>query len=309
MSGLFSRFDWRKSWPHREMLSRFVHPREYDYFLNDWWPQVLNEAPEKALKRFQSEGLIEPSDSRAMLDYKFKATELKDLLRQRGLKVSGKKPELADRLAQADPEGVADLTRGLALFQCTPRGYSLAQDHLAREDEMKTAVDHEAFEALQDGDFTKASETISEFQAARYEGEHDIPEDAEMLKVMFETTPQILTGMPQEVLSSLRLAAGMAYLWGATTARKWVSAEMETGTAMNGETAARMIYFNALSQQRLREYRESGIAEVEILGSGDSCDACREIAGKRFRIEKAPILPYGKCTHEMGCRCDILPLV
>ncbi|MBX9889339.1 MAG: hypothetical protein K2Y30_15560 [Flavobacteriaceae bacterium] len=46
--------------------------------------------------------------------------------------------------------------------------------------------------------------------------------------------------------------------------------------------------------------------KVEILGSSDSCDACKKLNGKIISIEEAYLLPIPcrECTHRIGfCRC------
>ena len=45
-------FNWENSEAHLLLLSKFIHGQEIDYFVK-WgnWEQLLNEAPQKAIKQ------------------------------------------------------------------------------------------------------------------------------------------------------------------------------------------------------------------------------------------------------------------
>ena len=55
--------------------------------------------------------------------------------------------------------------------------------------------------------------------------------------------------------------------------------------------------------------RNPFIKYVEILTASDTCDECKVLAKKQFKLDRAPELPYEKCTHHMGCRCVYIPIV
>jgi hypothetical protein len=63
---------------------------------NDW-EVALGQKPVSAIEQFVKDGMLEPADLHALVDYKFKATELKALLKER-LKTSGRKNELISRV-------------------------------------------------------------------------------------------------------------------------------------------------------------------------------------------------------------------
>lgn len=310
MSALFSRFDWKKSPAHVDMLSKFLVPRSTKYFMNDYWQQSLKEAPLKAVERFIDKQLIEPADAKSIAESVFTTAKLKGLLRERGLKVSGKRAELIVRLLDADPEWAEKFAIGAHLYQCTEEGRALAEEQQARARSEHRNVEAEVLESLRKGNFEKASKIIGRYQEKRGSDERDISEDVQMLRAMFETTPQILAGVTEETLSILRFAAGMMYLWGAIKAKVWLPPDLDTGLRMNPETAASMIYIHADYCRQIKDWRESGMVDrVEIIGSGDSCEACREIAGKTFSIDEVPTIPCPKCTHKKGCLCVISPKV
>ena len=81
-------------------------------------PQVtadFSKSDQKVIKSFLDEGLLVHADLGEYLAHKFKVTELKSMLKQRGLPTSGRKSELISRLVQADPEWMQEAaTKDLA---------------------------------------------------------------------------------------------------------------------------------------------------------------------------------------------------
>ncbi|MCQ2330406.1 MAG: minor capsid protein [Paludibacteraceae bacterium] len=51
-------------------------------------------------------------------------------------------------------------------------------------------------------------------------------------------------------------------------------------------------------------YREANVAEVEWLAEPDACEECAELKGKRWAVDKAPLLP-----RHCYCRCCLIPIV
>ena len=99
--------NWRKSNAHLLLLSKFLNSNSIDEFAKaDYWNNALGENAKQIIKRFLDEGLLLPGGLDSQLDYKFKATELKIMLKQRGLIMSGRKDELINRLINADPENM-----------------------------------------------------------------------------------------------------------------------------------------------------------------------------------------------------------
>jgi len=305
-------FDWRKSPAHLLFLSKFRRPRAMgDFTQSDIWKAVLKETPNKAMRRFQDEGLLEQASLNGLLDYKYKVSELKPMLKQRGLPISGRKAELIERLVQADPEGIKKATRGLSVLQCTEKGWAIAEEYLAQEKEKRAKVEEQTLQALRQRRFKEASQAVATFEAqqvfprgigidwGRYNPAHDVA----MLKVIFQAKPKILNAVNDEQMGHLRLAAGMMHLWGTNQAESWLPDNFEAGLIMDNDTAARMILFYASHQRSIAKYHAAGVRRVEILATDDSCPACKKLTQKKYQLKEVPELPYEQCTSEMGCRC------
>ena len=186
-------------------------------------------------------------------------------------------------------------------------------------DEKRAKVENQVIEYLTKRKFKEASLTVAAYEAEQthprgigidwkhYNPNHDI----EMLKTIFESKPpKIIVRLGNEKLETVRIAVAMMELWGENKAKKWLPVDFEMGLRFdNDTTVVRMFLFYAQHRTTLERYRSEGLEHVEILPAPDSCEACRRLAGKHYKLNEAPELPNEHCTHKMGCRCTFLPVV
>jgi len=309
-------FKWQKSQAHLLLLSKFLRPHTIEDYKNSsmlLWKHVLGETPSKAISRFLAEGMLERTDTAKSLEWKYKVPDLKKMLEERNLPISGNKSDLISRLIETDPNGMKKDISGLNVLLCSEQGHQISNDYLATEKEKRLNVEQQVLDALRNRKFKKASLLVSSFEAeqvfARGMGvdwqNHDSTRDIAVLKIIFASNPKILKNLNNEWSEHLRLAAGMMYLWGTGVAKGWLPPNLETGLVMDGDTVARMMEFHALHQINLAQYREWGNKSVKISTANDgrTCEACKKIAGKKFKIDEVPELPYEKYTCTIGCRC------
>ena len=310
----FFGFKWQESKAHLLLLSKFLCPHTIEDYANaDYWKHVLGETPSKAINRFLDEGMLKRTDIAKSLEYKYKVSDLKKMLKERNLPVSGDKSDLISRLIETDPSGMEKTVSGLNILICFEQGHQIADDYLTIEKEKRLNVEQQVLDAIQNRKFKEASLSRSSFEAEQVFPSGigidwrnpDTTRDIAVLKIIFDSNPKILKNLNNKWLEHLRLAAGMMYLWGTGVAKGWLPPDLETELVMDGDTAARMIEFHALHQVNLAQYRERGDKSVEISTANDglTCEACKKIAGKKFKIDEVPELPYEKCTCAMGCRC------
>ncbi|MEI7901431.1 MAG: SAP domain-containing protein [bacterium] len=304
--------DWQVSRAHQLLLSKFLSYAKSDCF-PDYWNDVLGESPACAIKRFADDGYIELCPLEAKVDIKFKATDLKDLLKQRGLKCSGRKSDLVTRLIEYDRSSLEELTRDVIGFQCTALGRQPAEKFKAEMDAERNQAEQDVLALLTGRDFRGAVLRMAKYEALqvfsrgmgidwkRYNPESDLI----VLKAMFDETPQLLMHIQHDLLDAFRLGAGMMHLLGSSSAKKWFDEMPETGIHLDAETSIRMLFFFGIHKRKLSDYRCADVRIVEVLGCNDeaSCPQCRAIAGKRFPLSRTPELPLPSCTCTDGCRC------
>ncbi len=309
--------DCSDSKPHLLLLSKFLKGADPTFSTNSVsWEQVLGEKPDQSIIRFEVEGLIAASSLETKLSNKYSVDDIKKMLKERGLKQTGKKKEIVDRLVLADRNGIEKLVNDVVMSECTAHGRSISQrflDDLAQE---RTRAESETFAFLKNHDIANAVRTVFAFERTQVFkrgmnmdwSDSESSSFVEQIEYVLGNRPAILDGVSDEALSQLRLAVAMMHLWGVTESQKWLPADFRTGIDFDNETAARMMLFSASFQRELGQFRKIGVGKVIVLACDDHtcCAACREISGRTFTIDAVPELPYPKCVCEFGCRCRVI---
>lgn len=312
--------DWKKSPAHLLLLSKFLKPAvPGKFFEKDEWNRTLSETPKKAIKRMVDDGMVVQANISDIIDAKYKASELKEMLIQRKLPATGRKDELISKLIQVDRKSMEKLTQGIQVYVCSEKGHQIAEQFLAQENDKRTNIEQEVMKALQDGNFKNACLLTAEFEATQvfwrgynidwknYKAQNDVSK----LKIIFTKTSGILESMQPDKLKQLRILAGMMLLWGENTADKWIDKTFETGISLDIDSAARILIALANNQISLQEFRKGRmIGKVKVYGVNDKlmCSECKRLMELEFSIDEAPELPHAKCTSKVGCRCYYHPV-
>jgi len=303
-----SKDDPRWTLAHLMLLSRFSNPRATEPlppgYWSDQWRSALGETHEDAIRRFVDTGLLMPCPLSQRLAWKLPYTELKRMLRDLKLKISGRKAEMAERLCESDPEGMEKVLAGLNLLQCSESGRTLASAFSARKSEIQNA----ALEALREKNLDLAVRTVSEFQDALGFPEDPLmpsKPDAGDLRRVFSVEPKILKGISDDVMESVRIAAGMAFLGLGT---KWLPENLVTGARIDGDIAVDMVVSRVQTERNVESWQASGlVSSVEVVCSTDGpCVACSELSEHPWSIDTVPEIPYEHCTSAWGCHCGLI---
>jgi hypothetical protein len=278
------------------------------------------------MKRFLKENALEQASLEGCLAHRFKVAELKAMLKQNGLSVSGRKADLIDRLVQVDPEGMKQAVSGLSLLQCSEQGLEIVKRYEATEREKRIELEHSLLRALRRREFRKAVELRVQYEAEQVFPRglgidwQDYPfseNDVAMIDSIFTRTPGVLAQLSEEQLEPLRIGAGMLVLgWNAGQVGRWLPVDLETGLQLSNGRAAMMLHSHAhylIEMQQAHEYEGWFQLEVSIQTCNDDhvCSACSSIASRKYTVSEIPELPYEKCTSENGCRCvvSVTPVV
>lgn len=291
---------------HLFFLSRFLHPHALkDFMKDDGWATVLKEPPEKALNWFIDNGFIKPAGIRGKLDYKLKLPELKDLLKARGLKVTGKKDILIERLIEADAPGVEELVRGLEVFECSEKGEAVSASYLDEEKIKKSAVEQQVFQALQNLELDKACQIANSYHKQEVFSS-GIEYNSTFIKEIFDSKPKILKNVEDHQRNTLRVVAAMMYLLSCRNVKDWLPPDFHLDSGLGAESAARMLIFHSTYLRNLHELKKCGFKKARILVVDNACEQCKKLKNNTYAMNKVPELPYEECTCEMGCRCCLV---
>lgn len=316
--------DWKTSPAHLLLLSAYAKPRaEFtDGQCNnhgwDEWKHALRESPRTAFRRFVDEGFVAPSDLAGKLDYGFKVTELKPLLKEAGLSVSGKKQELIARLIESAPQTATALVKDWKIFQCSEQGLALVAQYNQSQVEAKKAMELQTIAALQARNFRQAAEMRTRYEAdqvfARGMGidwsNHDVSGDVKLLRYIFDRTPKVLRKFSDADLLQARVAAGMFALgWNVGQAQEWIATNINKESAIIPITAGNLLFSHAHFLNEIEEAKELAsygskmMVVIQTNNDDRVCESCRALASQKYSLRETPELPNENCTCESGCRC------
>jgi hypothetical protein len=306
---------------HLLLLSKFMSARPLRQVSAPYWTELLGETADAAIETFLQMGWLVPAPLPEKLDYRFKATELKPFLKERGLKVSGRKLELIDRLIATGDAQIEALVAELDIHRCSAAGRTAAEKYLTLQKEKRAKAEGAVLDFLRAGDFDAASRAVADYEAGQVfrrglgiDWKHyDVSRDTKLLNKIFAGRPTILNQLREEDWPSLRIATAMMALWGSRDAKAWLPPTFIGIAKFDSDTAARMLLFWAQNSLRVAEYQEISLSipnwvkEFRISAIDGSCPSCRALAERGFRIEEIPELPNPECTHPYGCRCMAMP--
>jgi hypothetical protein len=251
------------------------------------------------------------------MDHAYRVPELKELLRDRHLRSSGRKADLVERLIEADPQGMAMLTADVTVYLCTDGGRQVAEPYVERQRAEREGMEAEVLGALRRHDLRAACACVVRYERTQVFGRGlgidwsraPLDFNLDLVAMIFRAKPLMLASVHDSDMADLRIGAAMCALLGTGRPGKWLADDLTLNLRFDEETAARMLLFYASHQRQLQDYARSGVVKgVRVLCAGDeSCPACRKLSGRTFPLNKAPELPNPSCTHPMGCRCTYIP--
>lgn len=283
----------------------------------EFWAQKLGMPFRQASQALFAEGLLCEASPAAKLSASRNLSELKAIAKKMGLKVSGRKDELAARLVDsADPGLLAELAKKNA-WTCSDEARELVEVY--RED--KKARLHqtrlETLELLKDKKLKEACELVCQHEQAQFFprglGVDWFTADKELhksLEAVFAAQPKFHKRRFGTVTSELRERAAMSTLWGTSHLGDIFPRDEQTE---NVELFSRMLEFHASYLRNLKQMNESvdlGLdLQCEIIAAEDqntTCAACLDDNGQVYQLQDVPELPHEHCECAIGCRCNVV---
>lgn len=174
MALISKKIDWRTSQGHQRLLINFLFPNSADN-MPKWieWNELLGESVASAIQRLKESGaLTVVNDPMARVLHNRGVKDLKSLCSQNGVKPSGTKLQMAERLLEIDATGMM-LGYSGELLKCSPEGEDIANARKAAWE--VTQLDDQDLRGIFDqSDFEAAKERLTaQFRQKGYSNPSD----------------------------------------------------------------------------------------------------------------------------------------
>ena len=308
MAKLPANFDWRKSPAHIDLLGKFIKPRDVAQVLNwQYLKDSIKENPKDAIKRFIREGILITCELDEILDCAFTASDLKKMAKEEGLKTTGTKAELGERLITANRSKMDQATSKLKIMKCSPQAREFVENFEQSKQQALESAKQKSFELLLNGD---AREAYKVFLACQRE--YIMPEleartyEIEKLNFILTSAPKVLGNINSSDLANLRAATCMPVLWYNEPAESWLPENFVSAVKSN-KVAINYLKCNAEVREDLARYGNYAKKVKLTFDENDieSCALCLKLNEKVFDLKDFPELPFENCTSETGCKCRV----
>ena len=195
--------NWASSQPHLALLEKFLLPREVKSSFLEWWAPAFGMNPQRVIDGLVAHGALELAPTVA---------DLKTMLSSRGLKVSGKKADLIQRLLEADPKGLEVPYAHRMILQCTPAASQAVAGWKVECTKAFEMAAGNVIAALRNRHFKEAISTADTYRKNKFEtplppgaeamtiksAPRSIEERAANLVRVFTLRPKLLEGLQPE---------------------------------------------------------------------------------------------------------------
>ncbi len=301
-------FKWQESLPHLDLLEKFTKSRDVNQVMSwQFIKQTIGEDTESAIDRFIRDGMLLPSTIEETLECIFQAAQLKKLLQERNLKLTGSKSELVERLVLSDQSGMEKIAQKGRVMKCSSMALEILSEHGKKKQLALDFAKKQSFNALKSTDPKNAYKIYATYQKAYATPTFESNSyQVEELMNILKSQPKILSDISRENLMLLKAIAGMHLLWRDESLESLSSSNNLSGL-QNDRIAINYILAHTRITESIERHKEYA-KQVKIefnSGDIDSCELCQALNGKVFDVDKVPELPMVGCTSDTGCKCHI----
>lgn len=304
--------------PQLAFLSEFLKPRNI-HKLPNGWEMMLNRPLAQVCTEYIKRGVLVSPPRAMLLEICYTVPELKSLLRENELPVSGNKKILIERLLPiADSIGNIDKD----IYLCSVDVAVRVDEYLKKKSEEESAVADKVLQLLSERRVKLAIGLVEELKKS-YTDKNSLmlsnnpmtikePEGyrEKLLTLLLSAKPNILSDFSAEDLERLRLSAAMWQI-GFYGQHLELPLHAYIGTdRFCMDTARRMVLFYCTNKLRLEKILGLGnpdnvFVHFEITTGYAHCKVAQTLQCRKYQFNELPELPYPDCREDMGCGCMI----
>jgi hypothetical protein len=292
---------------HLDLLSKFANGRDIAQVM-DWQylKDTLGESTKLAIDRFIDEGALVPCTLQESIGRLLTVSDLKGLLKERELRLSGNKADLVDRLIEAERAAAEKTVGNQRIMKCSSEALKFLDAFEEERDAAEAEAKTNTHRFLLERNVREAYREYIQYTRRYRSPDFSSPDQAEELEITLSTSPDALSDLDASVLAHLQAAVAMSQLWYNEDPLRWLP-ESFPASVINPGTAASYLTRAAGFKRQIARASEYDW-KVRIVFSPydvDSCGLCKRYNGKEFAPRDVPSFPLRGCTSETGCMCEL----
>ena len=300
--------DWKNSNSYLQFLATFQIPHDAQKVMRWSWPtHKLHIKPAPIIQQWIQEGILIPATPEEALGKIFQVAQLKTLLKENNLPVSGSKSEMIDRLLVFNRPKMDEIISQSQILKCSDATIKIITIYKEQIQHEMDLAKQKSFEALQNDDYKEACRIFTDYQRRISDSRYEMYTFyVDEIRFALSVSPTVLSTPKPEDLKVLKTVACMQILWGVDSTDRWIPEGFNT-LYENIQIPINYILANTKIKRNISYHRKSSKQVAIHFDSGDidSCSLCLALDGKIFNIEDVPDLPIQGCTSFTGCKCTI----
>ena len=249
----------------------------------------------EAVDTLQKSGLVIKASTLDEALHRFSNPELKDILRSKGLKVSGKKEELVNRIcAVLTDDERKELMESSLFWLPTPLGFEYIYSLYKEREQMEMS----AINAFLSRDFEQGTDIIRRYKV-RFPVSGGINE-GDFSHIAQDT--KIMDRFYQNKMDTISAIACFQYSFGGKLMYPPSIDENGFDIQKTQELEIRYITSTMCTLRDLVSYKEANINSYEILCCDDACKICKKASKRIHEVAEVKIGTNAPPFH-LGCRC------
>lgn len=323
MLNLFGRGEKRERRRRAEdaLLIRYLDPRPLpSRGAQESWEESLGKSYRRAIRQLVAEGDLRRPTIREGLQFA-RVKDIKPVLKKLGLKVSGRKSGLIERLVDEAPEEAKRLASEHAqdVFGVTDSGRERALSFQQDRERLRREAEQDAHDALKRGDLRRASDAVNEFfrwlpanlrpgMSMNWDDRRGgVDAGAGQVKHILKGASEswVVREIPEDLRDKILLYAAEDALWpdGLPDDRPYVSPEEAERLEQPVDTYVNLIRSWGHSAVTREAQDELGGTRVwHTAADKHVCEMCAplDLAPEKYWKDR---FPHGPPAHD-GCRCS-----
>jgi len=284
------------------------------------WKNSLGAKYTTTIQRLVKSGDLRRPNLHESLQFA-RAKDIKSVLKEHDLRVSGRKAKLIERLIENAPDAAQRLAEQYATdaYVVTESGQEKASTFQKEQNQRKTQAKLQVRDFIKRGNLTAACAVINQFYIwlppvlrPGMGMNWDSPNGGMFLYLDRATyilnnahSSWIAQELPQDLRESLIFAAIENELWPGRITTDGLSLSQDMKLKRPVDAFLRLFMNLAANARDLQNAKEMGITKVGIRTANDEhiCSHCQQLSSKTYFLSEVPVLPSPHCTNEI-CRCS-----